>query len=94
MRFINLCVKWNTKRFNIFVLFILLFFDYFCNDFIVDLFTKNKEIIIIIIIIIIIRQWWWSLTNDQQQQQQQQQQNKNKKQKEKEKATNYNTKYT
>ena len=30
-------------------------FDYFCNDFIVDLFTENKEIVIIIIIIIIIR---------------------------------------
>ena len=25
-------------------------FDYFCNDFIVDLFTENKEIVIIIII--------------------------------------------
>ena len=34
-------VKWNTKRFNI--------FDYFCNDFIVDLFTENKKIVIIIV---------------------------------------------
>ena len=33
-----------------FVFGILLFFDYFCNDFIVDLFTENKEIVIIIII--------------------------------------------
>ena len=36
-----------------FIFGILLFFDYFCNDFIVDLFTENKEIVIIIIIIII-----------------------------------------
>ena len=27
-------------------------FDYFCNDFIVDLFTENKEIVIIIIVIL------------------------------------------
>ena len=33
-----------------FIFGILLFFDYFCNDFIVDLFTENKEIVIIIII--------------------------------------------
>ena len=31
-----------------FIFGILLFFDYFCNDFIVDLFTENKEIVIII----------------------------------------------
>ena len=36
-----------------FIFGILLFFDYFCNDFIVDLFTENKEIVIIIIIIFI-----------------------------------------
>ena len=32
-----------------FIFGILLFFDYFCNDFIVDLFTENKEIVIIIV---------------------------------------------
>ena len=37
-----------------FIFGILLFFDYFCNDFIVDFFTENKEIAIIIVIIIII----------------------------------------
>ena len=32
-----------------FIFWYSVIFDYFCNDFIVDLFTENKEIVIIII---------------------------------------------
>ena len=37
-----------------FIFWYSVIFYYFCNDFIVDLFTENKEIVIIIIIIIVI----------------------------------------
>ena len=34
-----------------FIFWYSVIFDYFCNDFIVDLFTENKEIVIIILFV-------------------------------------------